>query len=99
MNQAMQSDAPQVTALVSEPDERWAGQSVVSYTSGALGGASRINSLLLTRGAPANYDHWAELGNDQWSWRHCEPWYRKMENASRCYPAAEHRGHDGMAYF
>ncbi|KAL2759295.1 hypothetical protein ACRALDRAFT_1047303 [Sodiomyces alcalophilus JCM 7366] len=81
INQAMQSDAPQVTALTSEPDERWAGPPVVSYTSGGLGGASRVNSLLLTRGAPANYDHWAELGNDQWSWRHCEPWYRKMENA------------------
>ncbi|ROT43834.1 choline dehydrogenase [Sodiomyces alkalinus F11] len=95
INQAMQKDAPQVTALTSEPDERWAGEPLVSYTSRALGGASRVNSLLLTRGAPANYDHWAELGNDQWSWQHCEPWFRKMEDASACYPAADHRGRDG----
>lgn len=94
--QALHQNAPQASVLNSEPDERWPGKQVFSFTSRAVGGATRINGLMLTRGAPANYDHWAELGNDDWSWAKCEPWFKKIENASLCHPQAAHRGHDGM---
>ena len=33
---------------------------------------------------PADYDRWAELGNPEWSWRHCLPWFRTLEDDRYC---------------
>ncbi|KAK8115757.1 hypothetical protein PG984_012259 [Apiospora sp. TS-2023a] len=52
-------------------------------TAEALGGASRINQMLWTRGAPGMYNAWAvELGHPDWSWEKVEPFFRKIEDAS-----------------
>ncbi|KAK7975803.1 hypothetical protein PG989_014266 [Apiospora arundinis] len=52
-------------------------------TAEALGGASRINQMLWTRGAPGIYNAWAdELGHRDWSWEKVEPFFRKIEDAA-----------------
>ncbi len=45
-----------------------------------IGGSSSINGLLYVRGQPDDYDDWEKGGNDGWSWRDVEPYFRKLEN-------------------
>jgi choline dehydrogenase-like flavoprotein len=49
----------------------------------ALGGSSAINAMLYIRGHRADYDHWAELGCDGWSWNEVLPYFRRSENNIR----------------
>ena len=43
------------------------------------GGSSAINGQVFFRGIPEDYDEWAELGNDEWSFVNCLPFFRKSE--------------------
>ncbi|KAK8043983.1 hypothetical protein PG993_004007 [Apiospora rasikravindrae] len=45
-----------------------------------IGGASRMNAMLWTRGYPGDYAAWSELGLQEWSYEKLEPYFRKMEN-------------------
>ena len=58
-----------------------------------LGGSSSINGMVVSRGNPADYDHWAQLGNQGWSYEDCLPFFRRIED----YPAGDprYRGHGG----
>lgn len=44
-----------------------------------MGGTSAINGLALLRGLPEDYDHWADLGNAEWSFGQVLPYFRKLE--------------------
>lgn len=44
-----------------------------------LGGSSLINGMLYLRGHQADYDHWAELGNEGWSWQDVLPYFKKAQ--------------------
>ena len=43
------------------------------------GGSSAINSSAFYRGDPEDFDHWAALGNDRWSFLDVLPYFRKIE--------------------
>ncbi|KAI0753767.1 alcohol oxidase, partial [Fomes fomentarius] len=60
----------------------------------ALGGTSRINSLLYTRGCPGDYNRWKELGNDGWAYDDIESYFVKSEK-TRDHPPSRHRGKNG----
>ncbi|OSD03879.1 GMC oxidoreductase [Trametes coccinea BRFM310] len=46
----------------------------------ALGGTSRINALLYTRGVSGEYNRWKELGCEGWAFEDLEPYFAKSEN-------------------
>lgn len=45
-----------------------------------LGGSSSINGMLYCRGAPEDYDGWADFGVKGWSWTEMMPVFHKIEN-------------------
>ena len=44
-----------------------------------VGGTSAINHQIFLRGPQEDYDGWAALGNDEWSYRKVLPYFRKSE--------------------
>ena len=44
-----------------------------------LGGGSTINGQMANRGTPADYDEWAEMGAEGWSWDTVLPYFRRLE--------------------
>ncbi|MFN7090429.1 MAG: GMC family oxidoreductase [Allorhizobium sp.] len=48
-----------------------------------LGGSSLINAMLYVRGHARDYDEWAALGCDGWSWADVLPWFKKSEDNIR----------------
>ncbi|MFQ5754908.1 MAG: GMC family oxidoreductase [Acidiferrobacterales bacterium] len=54
---------------------------VLNYARGkVLGGCSSINAMIYMRGQKSDYDHWAALGNDGWSWEEILPFYKRVED-------------------
>ena len=45
-----------------------------------MGGSSAINVQAFIRGVPEDYDAWADLGNDEWSFVNVLPDFRKSES-------------------
>ncbi len=44
-----------------------------------LGGSSCLNAMIWVRGAPEDFDTWAYLGADGWSWDDVRPVYERLE--------------------
>ncbi|MBY6195888.1 GMC family oxidoreductase [Vibrio hangzhouensis] len=45
-----------------------------------LGGSSSINAMMYARGHKYDYDLWASLGNEGWSYDECLPYFKKAEH-------------------
>ena len=45
-----------------------------------VGGSSAINGQSFIRGLPEDFDGWASLGNDEWSFIKVLPYFRRIEN-------------------
>ena len=43
------------------------------------GGSSAVNTTIALRGMPEDYDEWAELGNNGWSWQDVLPAFKRLE--------------------
>ncbi len=66
-----------------EPDAGIAGRSLQWPRGKVLGGSSSLNGLLYVRGQAEDYDRWAELGNQGWSFREVLPYFKKSEDQER----------------
>jgi choline dehydrogenase len=58
-----------------------------------LGGSSSINGMVYVRGHPCDFDEWEKHGARGWGYRHCLPYFRRMENWQG--GADEYRGDSG----
>lgn len=45
-----------------------------------VGGTSMVNATIAARGAPYDYDRWAEMGNPGWSYADLLPYFIRIEN-------------------
>ena len=63
-----------------EADANVSGRLVHLPAGRVVGGSSAVNTAIALRGVPEDYDEWAELGNDAWSWDQVLPYFRRLEN-------------------
>ncbi len=65
----------------SEPEPFMSGRTVYHARGKVLGGSSSINGMIFQRGNPLDFDRWAaDPGMESWSYAHCLPYFKKMEN-------------------
>jgi choline dehydrogenase len=62
-----------------EPDPTLGGRQVMWHSGKMLGGGSAINGMAYIRGAPYDYDAWADGGCRGWSWSEVFPYFLKAE--------------------
>ena len=73
---------------VAEPDA--AGVARPLPRGKLLGGCSSTNATVALRGHPADYDAWAQAGNDGWSFGEVLPFFTRLENDADFGAAAWH---------
>ena len=72
---------PAITwSYFTEPEPELGGKRVFWPRGKTLGGCSAINGMAYIRGQPADYDHWAQLGNRGWAWDDVLPHFRRSES-------------------
>ncbi len=85
---------PRLNWLYEAEPSDWTGERRINVPRGkTLGGSSSINGNVFNRGAPSDFDHWAQLGNTGWGYADVLPLFRRMENWSG--PADPARGEGG----
>ncbi|XP_055912549.1 glucose dehydrogenase [FAD, quinone]-like [Eupeodes corollae] len=60
-----------------------------------MGGSSVLNYMMYTRGNRRDYDRWAALGNEGWSYKDVLPYFKKYEGSSVPNAEPEYVGRDG----
>jgi choline dehydrogenase len=70
-------------AYQTAPQEHAANRRLHWPRGRVLGGSSSLNGMIHVRGAPADYDSWAYLGNAGWSWAEVLPVFRAIEDFDR----------------
>jgi choline dehydrogenase len=80
----------------SEPEPFMDGRRVYHARGKVLGGSSSINGMIFQRGNPLDYERWAsDPGMETWSYAHCLPYFRRMEDCTAAADDDPWRGHGG----
>ena len=74
------------------PQEHANGRRLAWPRGKVLGGSSSLNAMIWVRGARADFDTWAYLGADGWSWDDVRPVYERLESELRLLKAFEPDG-------
>src|SRR5262245_16091061 len=75
-------------AEAEDSEHNWALRGTITEEQGEIhvaqgkvvGGGSSINGQAMQRGFPEDFDSWASLGNDEWSYAKVLPYFRKLEH-------------------
>lgn len=79
----------------SEPEPFLNGRRVYHARGKVLGGSSSINGMIFQRGNPLDFERWAaDPGMESWSYAHCLPYFKRMENCLAD-PTSEWHGGEG----
>ena len=62
-----------------DAEEGLNGRSLIYPRGKVLGGCSSINGMIYMRGQERDYDEWASLGNQGWSWQEVLPYFKRSE--------------------
>ncbi len=78
------------TRFAESPDSEhnWALRATITEEQGeihvaqgkVIGGGSSINGQAMQRGLPEDFESWASMGNDEWSYTKVLPFFRKSEH-------------------
>ncbi len=63
-----------------EPEPHLDNRTLVTPRGKVVGGSSSINGMVYVRGHAKDFDHWAEMGADGWSYADVLPYFKRMEN-------------------
>jgi choline dehydrogenase len=77
-----------------EPEPHLGGRVLATPRGKVIGGSSSINGMVYVRGHARDFDTWAELGADGWSYADVLPYFKRMEQ-SHGGSGPEFRGTDG----
>src|SRR5204863_3293832 len=64
----------------SEPEANTNGRRLPVPRGKLLGGSSAINGMAFVRGQAQDFDTWAQMGNQGWSYEHVLPFFKRMES-------------------
>ena len=65
---------------LTEPQPELRDRSIYWPRGKMLGGSSSMNAMMWVRGFAADYDDWAAVSDDSWSFRNLVGYFRKIEN-------------------
>ena len=77
----------------SEPEANTNGRKLPVPRGRLLGGSSAINGMAFVRGQAQDFDTWAQMGNQGWSYEGVLPFFKRMESYEG--GDAQFRGRDG----
>lgn len=77
----------------SQPEPSQNDRKIYCPRGKVLGGSSAVNAMLYTRGTASDYDHWASLGNEGWSYKDVLPYFKSTQRQER--GASEFHGTEG----
>jgi choline dehydrogenase len=80
--------------FATEPEPHLGGRRLATPRGKVIGGSSSINGMVYVRGHARDFDTWAEMGADGWSYADVLPYFKRME-ASHGGSGPEFRGMDG----
>ena len=69
--------------LLGEPEPGLGGRRLYLPRGRVIGGCSSINAMIYVRGSRADYDGWAELGCEGWSYDEVLPYFKRAEDNER----------------
>ncbi|MGB0387954.1 MAG: GMC family oxidoreductase, partial [Ardenticatenaceae bacterium] len=70
-------------AYETEPQTGLGGRQLYWPRGKMLGGSSSMNAMIYQRGHPNDYEDWAKLGNEEWTYEDVLPYFKKSENQER----------------
>lgn len=79
--------------FTSEPQENLLGRRIFLPRGKTLGGSSSTNAMAYVRGNRADYDEWANLGNEGWAFDEVLPYFKKHEHSRDIH--SNYRGQGG----